>query len=113
MPIKKSASKELRKAKKRMAANRAYLKRVKDAVKKLNQALKTNKLEEVNELAGKAIQLIDKAAQKNMIHKNKAARKKSRLLAAARGGGDEMRKLSHNTVQQHRKQQPRLAAAAF
>lgn len=80
MPIKASAQKELRKTVKRTARNRAYLKQVKDTVKKLNKALAAKKTDEAKDLAAKAIKLLDKAAQKHMIHKNNAARKKSRLL---------------------------------
>lgn len=82
MPIKASAQKERRKTIKRTAHNRSYLKQVKDTVKNLHKAVTAKKADEVKALTAKAIKLIDQAAQKNMIHKNNAARKKSRLLAA-------------------------------
>lgn len=82
MPITKSAAKELRKAKKRAAANRAYLKKIKEAVKGAQKAAKAKNAESAQAAAKIAIKLLDKAARRHIIHKNKAARKKSRLLKA-------------------------------
>ncbi len=82
MPIKKSAIKELRKTAKRTAHNRTYMKKVKEAVRDARKAVVSKKLDEAKKLAQAAVQLLDKAAQKNMIHKNKAARLKSSLFQA-------------------------------
>lgn len=87
MPITKSAVKELRKAKKRAAANRAYLKKIKEALKRAQKAAKAKNAEEAQTAAKQAIKLLDKAASRHVIHKNKAARKKSRLLAAIKKTG--------------------------
>lgn len=87
MPITKSAAKELRKAKKRAAANRAYLKKIKEALKAAQKAAKAKNAEGTQVAAKLAIKLLDKAAQRHIIHKNKAARKKSRLLAVIKKTG--------------------------
>lgn len=87
MPITKSAAKELRKTKKRAAANRAYLKKIKEALKQAQKAAKAKNTEEALAATKQAIKLLDKAAGRHIIHKNKAARKKSRLLAAIKKTG--------------------------
>lgn len=87
MPITKSAIKELRKTKKRAAANRAYLKKIKEAIKGAAKAAKDKNAEEALAAARLAIKLLDKAAQRHIIHKNKTARKKSRLLKAIKKTG--------------------------
>lgn len=56
------------------SAYRTYVKNVLKAVDEGNVAL-------ANEAYRKAQPMIDKAAQKGLIHKNKAARVKSRLVA--------------------------------
>lgn len=68
MPITKSAKKSLTVSQRKRAHNLVL-------EKKLKKALKTVKIENVNEV----IALIDKTAKTNIIHKNKAARLKSRL----------------------------------
>lgn len=73
MPKTKSAKKKLRQDKKRTQRNLAYKKAYKIAIKK---AKKTQKEELIKEAYSK----IDKAAKKGVIHKNKAARLKSRLV---------------------------------
>lgn len=72
MPVIKSAKKKLRQDQKRTAQNNHLETLVKRAFKK---ALKTPSEKTVNA----AISLADKAAKKNIFHKNKAARMKSTL----------------------------------
>jgi small subunit ribosomal protein S20 len=72
MPVTKSARKKLRKDKKRELAN----KKLKNLLKK---SIKTAKKDPKYKNIQEAISLIDKAAKKNIIHKNKAARIKSSL----------------------------------
>lgn len=73
MPNIQSARKELRKAKKRMALNKARQEAYKSALK---QALKTKTADAVK-AAQKAL---DKAAKTGVIKKNTASRKLSRLM---------------------------------
>jgi small subunit ribosomal protein S20 len=79
MPIKESAKKALRQAKKHRVLNLARQKAAKDIVKKVKKLAQTNK-EEAKKLMAQAYQAIDKAARKGVIKKNTAARKKSRLM---------------------------------
>jgi len=78
MPVIKSAKKKLRKDKKRELANKTLENLFKKAVK---LAEKTPTEANVR----KAIKVIDKTAKKNIIHKNKAARIKSKLAKLVAG----------------------------
>lgn len=68
MPILSSAKKALRQNEKRYKANSELRKKLKESIKKVNATT-----------INKTVSLIDKAAKSNIIHKNKAARLKSRL----------------------------------
>jgi len=72
MPVTKSAKKKLRKDKARTQENKKIENLFKSAVKKAQKS-KTEKV------VKDAIRLIDKAVKKNIIHRNKASRLKSRL----------------------------------
>lgn len=76
MPVIKSAIKKLRKDRKREKTNDTFRANVKSAISK---AKKDKKAESVRE----AIVLVDKAAKKNILHKNKASRMKSALTKIA------------------------------
>lgn len=52
---------------------------IKSAIKKTRVAVKAGKVDEAQAELKKAIKAIDKAAQKKIVKKNTAARKKSRL----------------------------------
>jgi small subunit ribosomal protein S20 len=74
------------KAQRRDARKRLYRGRVRSAsrtaVRKARSLLTAGKLSEVDAALASAISELDKAAQKGVIHKNNAARRKSRLMAA-------------------------------
>lgn len=74
MPNIKSAKKKMRKDVKRTKHNVFYREAISKAVK-LIAKLKGDEKE-----ARKTLSLIDKAAKKKIIHKNKAARLKSRVM---------------------------------
>lgn len=78
MPVLKHAKKKLRQDKKRTIDNL----KIKTTYKKLLKAAKVKKSPEAVALAYKAI---DKAAKKNVIHDNKAARLKSSLTKVVSG----------------------------
>jgi len=82
MPNSQSAKKELRKTKIRTTRNSTQKKKIKDTLKKITKAIQSDKLDEARALAQEAATLLDKAAKSNIIHKNKAARKKSRIQKA-------------------------------
>lgn len=72
MPVIKSAKKKLRKDKKLTLENKKFI----DTYKKLVKSVEKNRTEKSLSLAFKAI---DKGAKKGVLHKNKAARIKSRI----------------------------------
>ena len=79
MPQTKAAKKALRASLRKRQRNLFWKNRIKKTLKEIKKALKT-KSDNIEELVLQAISLIDKAAGKGVIHKNTAARKKSRLL---------------------------------
>lgn len=76
MPIIKSAKKKLRQDKKRRLLNLIYKRKYKQALK---EAKKNSRKKNI----AKAYSALDKAAKKNIIHKNKAARLKSQISHAS------------------------------
>lgn len=76
----KSAIKRLRSAERRQLHNREYSGRARTAVKKARQLMEQGRLEEAREAVHVAVGALDKAAEKGIIHKNNAARRKSRLM---------------------------------
>lgn len=87
MPIKKSAIKELRKTKKRTTHNKMVKENIKIAIKKVVKALSAKDAAGAQAAVIEAVKLLDKAASKDIIHANKAGRKKSRLLATVKKAG--------------------------
>ena len=80
MPIKKSAHKELRKAKKRHQRNISIISEIKTLDKRFLTLLDAKNTAEAKKVLQQLIAKLDKAATKKIIHKNKAARRKSRLM---------------------------------
>jgi len=74
----KSAKKRVKVNQKKAANNKARNTALKTAIKKANAAIETG-AENKEELVKDAVKKIDQAANKNLIHKNCAARKKSNL----------------------------------
>jgi small subunit ribosomal protein S20 len=78
MPNIKSAKKELRKSIKRNLRNKTIKNNIATLIKKGRKAIDA-KDEKANEAVKLTIKALDKAAQKGIIKKNTASRKKSRL----------------------------------
>ncbi len=78
MPITQSAKKAIRGSLRKKAFNDQRKKAMKEITKKIEKTAKTSK-DEAAKMLSKAFQTIDKAAQKGVIKKNNAARKKARL----------------------------------
>ena len=76
----KSAIKRLRSAERRRLRNRVYRGSARTAVKKARDLMGTGRFEEAREAVHAATIALDKAAAKGIIHKNNAARRKSRLM---------------------------------
>jgi len=75
----KSAIKRIKVAEFKTRRNKMIISSLKTSIKKFEDSVKAGNLEEAQNLYRKAVSLIDKAAAKGTIHKNTAARKKSRL----------------------------------
>ena len=79
MPNIKSAKKRMRSNAKKVEVNTLITSSMKTAVKKFEKEAKAGNKEEASNKLNIAIQRIDKAMSSGKIHKNKAARLKSRL----------------------------------
>ena len=78
MPITQSAKKAIRGSLRKKAFNDQRKKAMKEIIKKIEKTVKTDKAG-AEKMLSSAFQAIDKSAQKGVIKKNNAARKKSRL----------------------------------
>ena len=83
MPNIKSAKKRVITNAKKADNNTVFKSSMRTAVKKTEKAIKANDKEKAQEELNIAIKRIDKAQSKGLIHKNKAAREKSRLTKKA------------------------------
>jgi len=83
MPIIKSAKKRVRTATKAATRNSKTKRGLKGALKAFHSAV-TGGSKEAKQLQSKAQSAIDTAAKKGVMHKNKAARKKSQVAKAAK-----------------------------
>lgn len=76
----KSQIKRNKQNEKRRLRNRVYAGRARTFVKKARQSIQQGTSEEAVLATRQAISALDKAAEKGVIHKNNAARRKSRLM---------------------------------
>jgi small subunit ribosomal protein S20 len=74
----KSAQKRIRSDERKRLRNKAYRSRVKTLIRKAEQLIFSGQPSEA--AVREAIRTLDKAAVKGIIHKNNAARRKSRLM---------------------------------
>jgi small subunit ribosomal protein S20 len=89
MPKGKGDAKRHEKQEKRRIRNRSVRSAVKTFVSKARTAISAEPLEDATEQTIlKAIQELDRAARKGIIHRNNAARRKSRLIKRARTAAD-------------------------
>ena len=80
MPNIKSAKKRVLTSAKKKENNNVIETRTKTSVKKFVKEVEAGNKEEAKEKLNVAIKNIDKAASSGLMHKNKAARQKSRLM---------------------------------
>ena len=83
MPNIKSSERSVKTDAERRAKNFAAKSAVKTATRKVVDTIDAGKTEDAKALLTKASSVIDKAVAKGVIHKNAAARKKSRLALKA------------------------------
>jgi len=77
-----SAQKRVRQNLKARSLNRWRIKAMRDAVRDFREAILHGTVDKAAESLKATIKLIDKTAAKGVIHKNQAARRKSRLTKA-------------------------------
>lgn len=79
MPIKKAAKKYMRVTARKTEKNRKTKGQFRSALKATREAVAKGDVAKAQESLKKAAKALDKAVQKKVIHKNMAARSKSRL----------------------------------
>lgn len=79
----------MRQNEKRRTINRGHRSRLRTGIKKLRTALEGGDASGVQALLPETISLIDKAVQKGALHRNAAARYKSRLTLSANASAQE------------------------
>ncbi len=79
-----SAMKRARQNEKRRVANRIYRSSARTRIKRARRLIEAGELEQAEQQVSAAISALDRAAQKGIIHKNNAARRKSRLVKMLR-----------------------------
>lgn len=87
MPNHKSAEKRVRQTERRRVVNRSNRARLRTAIKNLRGTLGKGGGKDAAELLPTTISEIDKAVQKGVLHRNAAARHKSRLTARVTQAG--------------------------
>lgn len=83
MPNIKSVMKDVKKSRERHERNVAVKSKIKTFVKKARSVIEAGDAQAAQQAVTAAASVIDKAAEKGIIHKNAAARRKSRLMRAA------------------------------
>jgi len=78
----KSAEKRMRQNERRNEVNRRNRSRLRTQIKKLRTAITDGSRDEAQTLLTETVSVIDKSIQKGVIHRNAAARYKSRLTAS-------------------------------
>lgn len=81
----KSARKRIRTAERNRIQNRVYRSSARTLVKKAELAITAGEQDAATTAVGAAVQMLDRAHGKNVIHRNNAARRKSRLMAKFHG----------------------------
>jgi small subunit ribosomal protein S20 len=79
MPTTKSAKKRLRQSENRRERNRAVKSALRSMIRKVRESVTAKNVAQAEEQMRVAAKKLDQAASKNIIHRNKAARLKSRL----------------------------------
>ena len=80
MPIIKSSIKDLRRTERRSAKNRAAQGKLRSTLKRARVAVAAGQTEAAQKAVAEALPVIDRAPGKGILHKNAAARHKSRLM---------------------------------
>jgi len=89
LPATESAKKRQRQGEKRKLRNRVYRSRARTHIKQAANLMDQGKLEEAAQTAQLAVSALDRAAQKGVLHRHNAARRKSRLMQRLREAQEE------------------------
>lgn len=76
----RSALKRVRQTERRRLRNQMVKTRVKTLVKRARLSIEAGDLEQAQLAVGDAISALDRAAERGILHRNNAARRKSRLM---------------------------------
>ncbi len=74
-----SAKKRVRQNAKRQALNRARRSMLKTKMRKCNETLARGKADDAGRIVTETVRMLDRAANRGTLHRNAAARRKSRL----------------------------------
>ena len=77
--------KAVRSSERKRIRNRVYLSRCRTYVKRSRALIEAGRLEEAQEAVRMTVGALDRAVQSGVIHKNNAARRKSRLMRMLNG----------------------------
>jgi small subunit ribosomal protein S20 len=83
VPNIKSVVKDVKKSRKNHLRNISAKSALKTFVKKAKATIAAGNKEEITDALSKTVSIIDKTAERGIIHKNAAARRKSRLMKRA------------------------------
>jgi len=83
VPNIKSVKKDVIRSRQRRLRNQAAKSQIKTFVKKAHTAIAGGVAETIAVAVPQAVSVVDKAAKRGIIHKNQAARRKSRLMRRA------------------------------
>ena len=76
----KSSIKRVRSSRRKAAHNQIVRSTARTYVKKARRLIEAGELEQAEQVVRQAVSALDKAAEKGVIHRNNAARRKSRLV---------------------------------
>jgi len=80
LPNTKSAIKRVRSSERRRLRNRWFRTQARTYIKRARAEIEAGELEKAKASVAAAVRALDKAAQKGVIHRNNAARRKSRII---------------------------------
>jgi small subunit ribosomal protein S20 len=83
VPNIKSVKKDVIRSRQRRLRNQAVKSQIKTFVKKAQTTIAEGQAEPIATILSQTASIVDKAAKRGIIHKNTAARRKSRLMRAA------------------------------
>jgi len=80
LPSTRSAIKRVRSSEKRRVLNRQVRSEARSRIRQARTLIQSGRLDDAQKSVAEAIHVLDKAAEKGILHPNNAARRKSRLM---------------------------------